>query len=326
MASLKLYDFMNAEVSETIIDNNKINFNFRVVDSQKFYVERINIFGNFQTIEEVIRNKLIVDEGDPLNQLLFNKSIGKLKSTGIFKSVDTEIVDGTTSNLKIINLLVEEQPTGEISLGAGVGTGGSTIGGGIVEKNFLGKGINLNTNLEISEESIKGQFIYSKPNFAYTDNTLFTSVKSITTDNLKDYGYKVSNTGFSIGTEFEQLENLYFSPEIDLSLEDLRTNSSASDNLKKQEGNYEDFYFNYGLSYDLRNSSYRTTSGNKTSFYQAVPLVSGNNELSNTFIFTQYKTLNRSTDLVGKASLYLKAVNSLDNSDVRISKSKYTRN
>ena len=50
---------MNAEVAETTIDNNKINFNFKVVDSQKFYVERINIFGNFQTIEEVIRNKLI---------------------------------------------------------------------------------------------------------------------------------------------------------------------------------------------------------------------------------------------------------------------------
>ena len=103
-------------------------------------------------------------------------------------------------------------------------------------------------------------------------------------------------------------------------MEDLRTNSSASDNLKKQEGNYEDFYFNYGLNYDLRNSSYRTTSGNKTSFYQALPIVSGNNEITNTFIFTQYKTLNKSSDLVGKASFYLKAVNSLDNSDVRISK------
>ena len=49
------------------------------------------------------------------------------------------------------------------------------IGGGINEKNFLGKGINLNTNLEISEESLKGKIVYSKPNFAYTDNTLFTS-------------------------------------------------------------------------------------------------------------------------------------------------------
>ena len=90
---------------------------------------------------------------------------------------------------------------------------------------------------------------YSKPNFAYTDNTLFTSIQSTTTDNLTDFGYKVSNAGFSVGTEFEQYENLFFSPEVNLSLEDLETNTKASNNLKKQAGNYEDFYFNYGLNF-----------------------------------------------------------------------------
>ena len=192
-----------------------------------------------------------------------------------------------------------------------------------LKKNFLGKGINLNTNLEISESAVKGQFVYSKPNFAYTDNTLFTSVKSSTKDNLKDYGYKVSNTGFSFGTTYEQYENLFFSPEIDFSFEDLETNLTASSSLKKQEGSYEDFYFNYGLIYDLRDSTYKASSGSKTTFYQNLPIVSGNNEISNTFIYTKYKTLNKSSDLIGKASLYFKAVNSIDGSDVRISKRAY---
>jgi len=321
IASSRLYDFIDAKVDEEIIDNNKINFTFTVKDSDKFYVERVNIFGNFQTIEEVIRNKLIVDEGDPYNELLFNKSIGKIKSSGLFKSVESETISGSEKSLKIVNLTVEEQPTGEISLGAGVGTGGSTIGGGVTEKNFLGKGINLDTNLEISESKIKGQFVYSKPNFAYTDNTLFTSIKSISTDNLTDFGYKDSELGFSIGTRFEQYENLFFSPEIDFSLSDLETNSTASTNLKKQEGTYEDLYFNYAIEYDLRNSSYRPSDGNVTTFYQHLPVVSVNNEISNTFNFTQYKTLNKSSNLIGKASFYFKAVNSLDSSsDVRISK------
>ena len=105
-----------------------------------------------------------------------------------------------------------------------------------------------------------------------------------------------------------------------MAIEDLKTNSSASKNLKKQEGTYEDFYFNYGLDYDLRSSSFRPTSGNKTSFYQELPIISGNNELSNTFVFTQYKSLNRSSDMIGKASVFFKTVNSLDSSDVRISK------
>ena len=262
IASLRLYDFINAEVEENIVEGNKLDFTFKVVDSEKYYVERINIFGNFNTIEEVIRNKLIVDEGDPLNNLLYLKSIDQLKSLGIFKKVNSEIVDGSNDNLKIINLNVEERTTGEISLSAGVGTSGSTIGGGITEKNFLGKGINLSTNLELSEERIKGQFIYSKPNFAYSDNTLFTSIRSTTSDYLSDFGYKVSNAGFSVGTEFEQFENLFFNPELDLSIEDLKTNSTASSTLKKQEGTYEDFYFNYGLNYD-RNSGFRPTSETK---------------------------------------------------------------
>ena len=320
IASLRLYDFITANVEETIVNENKINFNFKIVDSEKFYVERINIIGNYQTIEEVIRNRLIVDEGDPLNELLFNKSIDNVRSLRIFKNVETKIYDGSENNLKSIDITVEEQPTGEVSLAAGVGTSGTTIGGGITEKNFLGKGINLNTQLEISEDKIKGQFIYSKPNFNYSDNTLFTSIRSQTTDRLKNFGYETSEIGFSLGTEFEQYENLFFNPEINLSIEDLETNSTASNSLKKQAGNYEDFYFNYGLNYDLRNSSYKPSSGYKTSFYQKLPMVSSNNEITNTFIFTKHKKLNKETDMVGKASIYFTTVNSIDDSDVRISK------
>ena len=81
--------------------------------------------------------------------------------------------------------------------------------------------------------------------------------------------------GFAFGTKFEQYENLFFSPELDFSLEDLKTTDKASNNLKKQAGNYEDLYFNYALDYDLRNSPYKASSGNKTSFYQTLPIISG---------------------------------------------------
>jgi len=268
----------------------------------------------------VIRNKFVVDEGDPLNQLLFNKSVNNVKSLGIFKKVETNVKDGSSENLKIIDIIVEEQPTGEISLGAGFGTSGTTIGGGVTEKNFLGKGINLNTNLEVSDETIKGQFIYSKPNFAYTDNTLFTSLRSTSSDFLSTYGYEISDIGFSIGTKFEQYENIFFSPEIDISFEELDTNSTASSNLKKQEGNYEDVYFKYSIDQDLRDSSYDPTRGNYSSFHQELPIISGNNEIINTFSFTQYKTLSKTNKTVGKASLLLKTANSLNDKDVRISK------
>lgn len=324
IASSKLYDFIDAKVEENIVSNDKLNITFIVSDSTNLYVEKINILGNYNTIEEVIRNQLIVDEGDSLNKILYNKSLDNIRSLNIFKQVKANIKNGSSENLKEIDIIVEEKPTGEISLAAGVGTSGTTIGGGIVEKNFLGKGINLKTNLEISDTSLKGQFIYSKPNFAYTDNTLSTSLFSTTTDNLEDFGYKVSEVGLSMGTTYEQFENFYFSPSISSSIEDLETNSSASTSLKKQEGNYTDLYFEYGLNYDLRNSRYKPSSGNITNFYQELPLISDSNELVNSFSFTQYKQLSRTSDMVGKASFYLKAINSIGSSnDVRISKRGY---
>ena len=320
IAANRLYDFIDAKVEEEIVEGNKLNLNFIVSDSKKYYVERINILGNYSTIEEVIRNKLIVDEGDPLNNLLFNKSINEIKSLNIFKTVNSQIKDGSNDNLKILDITVEEQPTGEISLSAGFGTNGVATGGGINERNFLGKGINLNTNLELTEETIKGQIQYSRPNFAYTDNTLFTSLRSVDNDFLTLYGYESSEIGFSIGTRFEQYENLFFSPELDFLLEDLTTNTTASSQLKKQEGSYTDFYFNYGLDYDMRDSSFNTKNGYITKFMQQLPIVSENNEISNTIIYTKYNELIKSSEMVGKASLYLKAINTIDGSDVRVSK------
>ena len=83
--------FINANYNEIIKDNNKIDILINFDDLDKNYVERINIFGNFITDEKVIRNSLIVDEGDPFNEILFNKSIQNLKSKNIFKTVEYKI-------------------------------------------------------------------------------------------------------------------------------------------------------------------------------------------------------------------------------------------
>ncbi len=313
------YEFANVLIDQEIIDNNKINFKIKIIEGEKFFVERINIRGNYNTKEEVIRNLLIVDEGDPYNQILLNKSLNKIRSTGFFKVVDTKTNNGSENTFKIIDITVDEQPTGEISLGAGVGTTGTTIAGGIAEKNFLGQGINLNTNLSISESTVEGQFIYSKPNFNYTDNSLYVSLTNTSTDNLTKYGYKTNITGASIGTSFEQYENFYFSPTLDLSLESLETNTTASTNLKKQTGDYNDLYFKYSLKYDQRNNPYRTTEGYFTNFYQELPIFSDGSELTNSFEINKYKKLSES-GMVGKISFYNKMVNSISGDDVRISR------
>ena len=320
IALSKQYQFIDASLDETIIENDKLNILISLKDHEKFYVEKINILGNSYTIEEVIRNTLIVDEGDPYNEILFNKSVNNIKAKNIFSTVQTEIIPGSSEGLKVINLTVKEKPTGEISLGAGFGTTGGTVGGGVRENNFLGKGIKLDTNLQVSANSIKGKFVYEKPNFNYSDNSLFTSIRSTSSDNLSDFGYETSDIGASVGTSFQQFENLYFSPALDISYEKLETTSAASAALKKQEGDYFDTYFNYALNYDLRNKRFRPDEGYRNSFKQELPLVSDNYEIVNSFESTRYQKI---SDMVTKISFYGKAVNTLSNKDVRISKRLY---
>ena len=68
-----------------------------------------------------------MDEGDPFTKLNLDKSISNLKSRNIFKQL-TQVSNGSTINdLKIIDIRVDEQPTGEISAGAGVGTEGGSF-------------------------------------------------------------------------------------------------------------------------------------------------------------------------------------------------------
>jgi len=320
IALSKQYEFIDATLQEKIIDDNKLNISISLVDTEKFYVEKINILGNQFTLEEVIRNSFIVDEGDPFNEILFNKSINNIKAKNIFRIVETKVLPGSNENLKIIDLTVEEKPTGEISLGAGVGTSGGSIGGGIKENNFMGKGIKLNTNIQFSDNAIKGVFIYEKPNFNYSNNTLFSSIRSTSTDNLDSFGYKNTDIGASVGTSFEQFENFYFAPNIDVAYEKLETTSLASAAKKKQTGDYFDTSFNYTLDYDLRNKRYRPDDGFRNVFYQELPVISNNYEIVNSFETTHFKKI---SGTITKISFYSKAVNTLTDKDVRVSKRVY---
>ena len=92
VALLENYEFLDAKVLENIYDN-KIDLTFDIIETKKLYVNKINILGNNITSEEFIRNQLLVDEGDPFNQLLHNKSINTLKSKGIFGSVESKVYD-----------------------------------------------------------------------------------------------------------------------------------------------------------------------------------------------------------------------------------------
>ena len=319
LASSKQYEFINASIDEKIVNINQIDVKINILsDENNFYVNKINIFGNDITVEEVIRNEFIIDEGDPLNNVLFNKSINNLRSLNIFKDVKSEIVDTNDEFKKDINIKISEKATGQISVGAGVGTSGTSTSFGVAENNFLGKGIKLDSNLLLSEERIKGKFSYVRPNYNNSDKSLILTVQSQEMDRLEAFGYKSNDTGFLLGTNYEILEDLYFSPNFSVAYESLTTSSSASTLLKKQEGSYFDTEVSYGLVMDKRDQSYQPSDGYISSFYQTLPLnIEDNQTIINGYELTTHNEYMDNQILT--LSFFAKTANSIGEDDVKIS-------
>ena len=312
------YEFIDADVEEIIIGSNKLDFTVIIKETEKFYVERINIYGNSITREKVIRDSLIVDEGDAFNKILHNKTINKLKAKNIFASVSSEVKDGSSPNQKIINLEVEEKATGEISAGAGIGTTGGTLAFSVKENNYLGKGIKLNSSLQLGANSVKGLLSITNPNFNYSDRSLTTTLQNTTTDTLSINGYKTTQTGLAFSTNFEQYKDFYISPELSTYIEKVETNSTATTSLKNQKGNFFDTNFNYALNYDKRNSSYQPSEGFRSIFRQELPLITEDSTIKNSYEFDTHHEFVE--EMVGNLKFFVSAVNSLSDKDVRISK------
>ena len=310
------FEFLKSNVYEKINDN-LINLTFNIEESEKFYVEKINIFGNSITREDVIRNNLIVDEGDAFNEILHKKSINNIKSLNIFSLVNSEILKNPNNNQKIINITVNEKPTGEISAGAGVGTNGAAVHFGVKENNFLGRGIELTTNLSLSAKSIRGLTSLNNPNYKGTNKSLKFSAESSINDNLKDFGYKSNKTGLSIGTGFEYYEDLFLNVGISSYAETLKTDASASTNIQKQKGSYFDTFLNYSFSFDKRNQRFKPSKGFKATFIQNVPLISEALTLNNTF---DYKIYNEWLDEnIATIGFYASSTTSLASKSVKLS-------
>ena len=316
ITSLEQYQFIKASVIENIISD-KINLTFKIDETEKFYVERINIFGNSITQENVVRNQLELDEGDPFNEILFNKSINNLKSLNFFKNVSQKVLDGSDPANKILNISVEEKPTGEISASAGIGTDGGSIGFGVKENNFMGKGIALDSNLNVSTDSVKGKFSVTNPNYKNSDKSLYLSAEAIENDNYKTYGYKSNKTGLTIGTNFEYLNNFNLGIGSSNFYEVIKTNSTASEAQQKQEGSYWDSFLNLDFDYDKRNQKFQTSSGFKSFYSIDIPIVSDNNTLKNFYNYSHYFDLFEKN--VSNISIMLQAANSITNKDIKLS-------
>ena len=320
LSEQKELQFINHRVSETL-DGENIEIQIDIFEGQKFLVERINIVGNSVTNDSVIRSELIIDEGDPYSALLVNKSINKLKARGIFGEVESKIVDGSSPDLKTLEISVEERATGEISAGAGVGTDGTAFMAAVSENNWLGRGIKLQSSLNLSEKTISGAIDVTNPNYNYSGNSVFGSLNVASTDQTSTSGYESSRTGITAGTEFQQYENIYISPSLKASYEDVEVQSSASKAVKDMQGAFTNMDFIYAITVDKRDQPFQPSEGFRAKFRQSLPMIMDSSSIDNNIDISTYHPI--SEDVIGSIKLYARSVHAVDKENVRLTERLY---
>ena len=316
ITTLEEFKSSTAYAQQNIVSN-QLNIDFIVEEGETFFIERINILGNNVTRESVIRNQLEIDEGDPYNEILANKSVNNLKNLNFFKSVKSNVIKGKNLNSKIINYKIEEKATGEITAGAGVGTDGGSFFFGIRENNYLGKGISLNADTTISTDSLKGNFAITNPNFNNSDKSVYLNIKAEEIDKLSDFGYKTNKTGISLGTSYEYLRDLNLGLSGSSFVEKMETDSTASANQQKQAGNYWDTFIKFNFDYDKRNQKFKTSDGFRSYYSLNVPIISDTNTLTNSY---DYKFFNEFYENdITSLSVSVSSANSMSNKDIKLS-------
>ncbi|MDA5193774.1 outer membrane protein assembly factor BamA [Govanella unica] len=143
-----------------------INITYRVSEAPRVYVERIDIHGNARTLDKVIRREFRLSEGDAFNNSRIKRSRQRIKALGFFKEAEIEQVAGSSPDRTVVDVQVQEQSTGELSLNVGFSSIENFIAGfGITERNLLGRGQTLRANFSISSIRTQIDLGFTEPYF-----------------------------------------------------------------------------------------------------------------------------------------------------------------
>ena len=171
--------------------------------------------------------------------------------------------------------------------------------------------------MRVSEERIKGKFLVSNPNYKNSDKKIDFALKATATDRLGTSGYKSNVTGFSIGTEFEYLDDFRFGLSTNNNIEKIDVDASASAKQKKQDGSYFDSFIGLNFVYDKRNQKYQTTGGFLSDYLINLPVLSDTNTLTNIYSYKFFSELYENN--VSSISFLFKGATSLSGDDIKLS-------
>ncbi len=253
------YAFANVNVRSNIHEKTKtVDLVFDFEKGQKVRIGNINISGNSQTRDKVIRRELTLQEGALYNETQLKKSIDKVRALGYFSEVTYTKPQGSSLNILDIDIEVKERSTGALTVGAGWSTVEGIVGNAQVSHNNLfGRGQNVALNAQLAgKSSTVFSLSFTEP---YTLDTHWSSgfdAYNVKTHTL-DFDEKKSGGDVRMGHPIGENMNAYGTYKLEnISLDNI---AAGREDLIQGAGMISSVIGTF--VYDARNNRFEPTKG-----------------------------------------------------------------
>jgi len=259
-------------------DARTIDLTYDIAEGPRVYVERIDVNGNVRTLDTVIRREFQLAEGDAFNTSKVKKSEQNLKNLGFFKKVDVTNAQGSAPDKTVITVNVEEQSTGDLTIGTGFSTTEGLLGNfGIHERNLLGRGQDLRLNGTISQYNNLLDLSFTEPYFL--DRPLAAGFDIFRTQQnnqrLQNYDQYSLGTTFRLG--FDLFENIHDTLNYTIRQDQITDiSSSASPYVSQGSGTANESSVGQTLVFDQRDNRLEPASGYYLQLQDTIAGLGGN--------------------------------------------------
>ena len=263
LAVAKSLNFIRVEPRITRNDRERtLDVEYVISRGPRVFVERIDIEGNTTTLDRVIRREFRVVEGDPFNPREIRQAAERIRALGFFSTSTVNAREGSAPNRVIVDVDVEEQPTGSLSFGASFGADdGLGFAIGFSERNFLGRGQSLNVDINTTQDDQALQIRFTEPFFLGRDLRFGVSVFFDESDD-SDATFDTESIGFSPSLNFPVGEFSRLSVNYRLSDDNLfGIGEGSSAILAAEEGSLITSSFGYRYTYDTRRRGLNPNAG-----------------------------------------------------------------
>jgi len=281
VAGLKGYAFVNVRPRiKRDRENQTVNITYIVNKAPRVYVERVEIHGNVRTHDRVIRREMRLIEGDSYNSNKMKRSEIRVKSLGFFKEVEIDQVEGSSNDKTILEVTVEEQATGELSVGAGFSSRESFLFDfSIRERNLLGRGQDLRFGSRISSRRKELDIGFTEPYFL--GRPIVAGVDLFYRDNsFREANFTQISLGMGLRTAFQITEYIVMSSRYNLRRDEIDIPSAflarRSPFTTTNIGTFTTSSIGYGLSFDTLDNRQKPNRGQRMVINQDVAGLGGN--------------------------------------------------